>query len=84
MATKEQPGKFDCYANAKADEPMFVLLARDKAAPAAIRFWALERQKLGKNKGTDPQIVEAYECAKAMEEYQARKAAPVNEHADLV
>jgi len=28
MATKKNPGEFDCYANAGPDEPMFVLLAR--------------------------------------------------------
>lgn len=39
MATKENPGKFDCYANAKEDEPMFVLLARDPLAPAIVRAW---------------------------------------------
>ena len=26
---KENPGRFDCYANALPDEPMFVLLARE-------------------------------------------------------
>ena len=26
MGTKNNPGKFDCYANAKPDEPLFVLL----------------------------------------------------------
>lgn len=30
MGTKNQPGSFDCYANAKGDEPLFVLLGRDK------------------------------------------------------
>lgn len=29
MGTKNNPGAFDCYANAEPDEPMFVLLARD-------------------------------------------------------
>lgn len=75
MATKEKPGEFDCYANAKPDEPMFVLLARDKASPSAVRYWALERIKTGKNRVSDPQIVEAYACAVAMEEYQAKLAA---------
>jgi len=73
MATKQNPGQFDCYANAKDDEPMFVLLGRDKAAPAAVRFWALERIKTGKNRATDQQIVEARECADAMEQYAGTK-----------
>ena len=76
MATKNNPGAFDCYANALPDEPMFILLARDKASPAVVRFWALERIKTGKNRITDAQIQDAYACAKAMEEYQAKLAAP--------
>lgn len=40
MGTKNNPGTFDCYANAKPDEPMFVLLARDKKAPEIVRAWA--------------------------------------------
>lgn len=76
MATKNDPGKFDFYANAAPDEPMFVLLARDKSAPNVVRFWCLDRIKQGKNRIDDPQIVEAYACAKAMEEYQAKASQP--------
>lgn len=43
MATKDNPGKFDCYANALPDEPMFVLLARDELAPSLVRLWATIR-----------------------------------------
>ena len=32
MATKNNPGKFDCYTNAEPDEPMFILLGRDPVA----------------------------------------------------
>jgi hypothetical protein len=46
---------------------IFVLLARDTAAPATIRFWATERVRLKKNRPDDPQIVEALECARIME-----------------
>jgi hypothetical protein len=67
--TKNNPGEFDCYANAKDDEPMFVLLARDKAAPNTIRYWCHERVILGKNKADDPQIIEAQACAMQMEDY---------------
>ena len=80
MATKNNPGAFDCYANAEPDEPMFVLLGRDPAAPEAIFDWAEHRMDLGKNKPGDPQIVEALECATAMVEYrnarEARKQKP--------
>lgn len=30
MGTKNNPGEFDCYANAAPDEPMFILLGRDQ------------------------------------------------------
>lgn len=43
MATKNNPGKFDCYANALPDEPMFVLLARDSLAPHVVAIWAAAR-----------------------------------------
>jgi len=44
MATKLNPGKYDCYKKAAPDEPMFVLLARDKRASSLVAIWsALER-----------------------------------------
>jgi hypothetical protein len=69
MATKNNPGAFDCYANALPDEPMFVLLGRDPCSAQTVRMWALERIKLGKNRCDDAQIVEAYDCADRMEAY---------------
>ena len=39
MGTKNNPGTFDCYANAEGDEPMFVLLGRDKHAPTLVWLW---------------------------------------------
>jgi hypothetical protein len=68
MATKNNPGQFDCYAKAEPDEPMFTLLARDKHAPAIVRFWALLRLHAGE----DPAVVkEALECALAMDLYRS-------------
>lgn len=43
MGTKNNPGKFDCYANAKPDEPMFVLLARDQMAAFLTSIWSKVR-----------------------------------------
>ena len=40
MSTKAKPGAFDCYARAEADEEMFILLARDEAAPWLVRIWS--------------------------------------------
>ena len=56
-----------CFNKAADGERLFVLLARDPAAPAAIRAWIAERIRLGKNTPDDDQIREAYECAKLME-----------------
>ncbi len=43
MGTKNNPGKFDCHANAEPDEPMFILLARDPLAPFLTSLWAKVR-----------------------------------------
>lgn len=56
-----------CLAHAHPDEMVFVLLSRDVAAPATIRFWAAERLRLGKNVESDPKIREALDIARVME-----------------
>lgn len=48
-----------CLSRAHDDEWTFVLLGRDRAAPAAVLAWIEERKRLGKNTDADPQIVEA-------------------------
>lgn len=60
-----------CFSKARDDERLFVLLARDPAAPIAIRAWVAERVRLGKNVLTDAQIVEALDCAARMETERA-------------
>ena len=54
--------------HAHRDEMVFVLLGRDAAAPAAIRAWAAERIRLGKNAPGDEQVTEALACAVTMAE----------------
>lgn len=56
-----------CFNKAQEGERLFVLLARDPAAPVAIRAWIAERIRLGKNAPGDEQIREAFECANLME-----------------
>jgi hypothetical protein len=56
-----------CMSRAKDDEMTFVLLARDVAAPTAIRTWVKLRIGLGKNLPGDEQIIEALLCAGRME-----------------
>lgn len=70
---KELSDPSSCMSRAGPREMTFVLLARDRAAPAAIRAWCEARILLGKNKRTDAQIVEAMACADEME--RQRKAA---------
>jgi len=56
-----------CMSKARDTEMVFVLLARDPAAPVAIEAWARARVDLGKNKADDPQIKEAMKCIEIME-----------------
>ena len=56
-----------CLAKAAPSEMLFILLARECAAPATIRFWIGERIRTGKNSAEDEQLIEAEECAKKME-----------------
>lgn len=40
MGTKNNPGKFDCYAKADPDEPIFILRAKDPLASFLVNLWA--------------------------------------------
>lgn len=63
MSTKNNPGEFDCYTNAEPDEPMFILLGRDKHAPCLVWLWATLRSL----DGEDPaKVHEAQVCAAEM------------------
>lgn len=63
MSTKNNPGKWDCWANADPDEPLFVLLGRDQDAPTLVECWADRREA----RGEDPaKVAEARACAMAM------------------
>jgi hypothetical protein len=68
----EAKDRNSCWNKARTDERVFVLLARDAAAPETVRFWASRRMELGKNQREDPQIVEALDCADRMED-EARR-----------
>lgn len=56
-----------CLNRAHDSEMLFVLLARDVAAPSTIRHWVQERIYQGKNTQDDNQIKEALWCASVME-----------------
>ena len=66
MATKNNPGAFDCYAKAEPDEPMFILLGRDKHAASLVSLWALLRRLDAEDAAV---VDEAEGCAKAMALY---------------
>lgn len=69
--TKNNPGKFDCYANAEPDEPMFVLLGRDPAAGLVVTFWnAIRAEMKGiSTEDLDEKGNEAADCAQLMESW---------------
>ncbi len=71
MARKFIDLKCGCMAKALDDEPTFVLLGRDAAAPAAIRAWIAVRIGMGKNAAEDSQIKEATALIRMMEDEQA-------------
>lgn len=77
MGTKDNPGNFDCYANALPDEPMFILLARDPSAPDLVDAWASGRIyaiATGKKPQSDMAMVEeAQQCAKNMRAWRKMK-----------
>lgn len=68
MGTKNNPSPFDCYAAADPDEPLFVLLARDKFAPAMVWLWAALREFDGEDAA---KIKEAQQCVVDMMKWQA-------------
>lgn len=69
MRKKDELSKtHTCMQSAHPEEMVFVLLSRDAAAPVAIRAWAVERVRIGKNNVEDEQIVEALRCADVMKQ----------------
>jgi hypothetical protein len=58
-----------CLNKAGETEWLFVLLARDPAAPSAIRAWVAERLRLGANDAGDEQLAEALQVADRMERH---------------
>jgi hypothetical protein len=69
MGTKLKPGQFD--PTPEPDEPFFLLLARDPAAPGLVRRWAAHRGAEGASWGaSQAQIDEALACADAMEAWR--------------
>ena len=76
MASKAQTAKYDCYHNALPDEPMFILLARDPAAPFLVEQWAEGRANAitaGERPMSDTAMVdEAMQCAADMRAWREK------------
>jgi hypothetical protein len=68
LKLEEKTNPKSCWNKAEDDEMMFILLGRDKAAPATIRAWIRERIRMGLNKPGDSQLKEAEERAKYIDE----------------
>lgn len=69
MATKNNPGKFDCHAKAAPDEPTFTLIARDPTMGAMLVLWNVLRERAcGQATGSE-QAAEAHECSLAAIRY---------------
>lgn len=70
MGTKTDPGRFDCYAAAEPNEPLFILLARDKHAEFLVVTWAslraAEIARGERDPGERDQVDEALDCARSM------------------
>jgi hypothetical protein len=67
VATKNNPGRYDCYAHAAPDEPLFVLLARDKHAGVLVYLWSVLRELDQEDK---EKVQEARDCCNAMFRWQ--------------
>ena len=74
MGTKNNPGMFDCYQAADPDEPMFVLLGRDRHAPTLVWLWATLRELDGEN---EAKVAEARTCSAEMLKWAADRNRPV-------
>lgn len=66
MGTKNNPGQYDCYAAADPDEPMFVLLGRDRFGASLVKLWALARAADGE---AIDKVAESLDCEAAMKQW---------------
>ena len=72
MATKNNPGEFDCHAEADIDEPIFTLRAKDPLSSAVVRVWCVMR-RMTRRPWTEREarkLAEADRVARAMENWR--------------
>lgn len=70
---KELTSATSCFSKAAADEPLFVLRAKDALAPQTVRLWAT--MAVGKHEQW--KIDEALKLADEMEAWRAKNVLPV-------
>jgi len=70
MATKREELENGCFAKAADNEPIFVLRAQDRLAPALVREWAVQAEERG---CPAPKVAEARALADKMENWVNRK-----------
>lgn len=61
-----------CWNKARVGEPVFILLGRDPAAPAAIEHWITQRSARRCNRPFDDKLHNAHDIACEMEAYAVR------------
>jgi len=87
MGTKTNPGPYDCLAAAGDDEPVFILLARDANAPAAVIAWAMGRlqsiARIARPIADVDQVAEALGLARQMLAWRAAHPRPPSPAAPL-
>ena len=59
-----------CLGRSQDDEPVFVLVARDKFSADTIRWWAKQVVLKGQRSQVDPKILEALALADQMDEWR--------------
>lgn len=90
MATKNNPGTFDCYGNAAPDEPLFTFRPTCEMSPLFVKLYAHLRAKelsavyetlntlvdiaLRKSPPDPAKIAEAHALAAQMEAWRAKHA----------
>ncbi len=80
MATKSNPGPFDCYGALKQDEPYFLLKATDATAPETVEVWADMYRDRKSEEGTydaraTHKYSEAMQCAAQMRIWREQQVA---------
>lgn len=72
MGTKNDPGRFDCYAKLEENEPYFLLRGKDPIAWLLVRLWATLRRQMADgapSEAYEAKLQEAENCSRAMHQY---------------